>query len=197
MLYHFMVGLGFFAVFPVSHSDFILNSNSPDSLKLSTLVYLFIVTGDTCFERALSFTSRSKELNLKVFEEKIYDLLQYSLFQTNYVNFLRINLVSCRHPCLHYLLSNPTGRSKINSAVQCPTNQVLLSPWLHSFQMCQGLICQQTTGRQSKNHCSITLSPLTETINLIILVFLYPSKSNSTFLEYLSTLYIALKKKYL
>lgn len=75
-----MVGLGFFAVFPVSHSDFILNSNSPDSLKISTPVYLFIVTGDTYFELALSFTSRSKELNLKVFEEKIYDLLQYSLF---------------------------------------------------------------------------------------------------------------------
>lgn len=69
MLFHLMIGDFFTSVFPMSLSDFILNSNSPDSLKLSTPDYLFIVTNDTCFEQALSFTLRSKELNLKVFED--------------------------------------------------------------------------------------------------------------------------------
>lgn len=64
----------------MSQNDFLLNPSSPDSLKPSTPLYLFIITGGTCFGQALSFALRSKELNLKVYEEKIYVLLQYSLF---------------------------------------------------------------------------------------------------------------------
>ena len=69
----------FFLILTFSHSEFILNSYSPNGCKLSALVYS-LLAGDTCFGQALPFTLRSKYLNLKVFEENIYLLSQYSLF---------------------------------------------------------------------------------------------------------------------